>query len=299
MCLTVTLVLMSGSPAQAGIYKNIANGLALFDIQLVGQENVLGNGFDIFAFADYNNRTFDFGLMDLTLTGDVVGSVGYTMRGLPTASFSLNTGGAPMNYTFDFNSGVQDLLARGQVFVDIDTEINALGFYDQTFLISNRGSYDTDGFVVRDSGTLDFDAGPIVISGNIFIDILAAVTEPFYASCGTENPFSKITGRATKAVELQASADLLRSRLEAGHVLTDEEIATLINNTVIAAMLGGQPSDHLFDDLFLPEGILDAEKAALMGIDGIDFLTAPEPTSFVLLGAALAPLIPLRLRQRR
>ena len=297
ICLTAALVLGSGRMAQAKLFGDVANALSLFDIRVIGEENVLGDGFDITAFGSYNNRTFDFGLMDLTLTGNVVGTVGYTLRGIPTASFSLNTGGAPLNYTFDFNSGFQDLVATGDIFVDIDTEINALGFYDQTFLISNRGSYETDGFVVRDSGTLDFDAGPIVLSGNIFIDILAAITEPFYASTGTENPFAKITGRATKAAELQASADDLRNRLEAGQVLTDQEIATLINNTVIAAMLGEKPTDHLFDDLILPDGILDANRAALMDIEGADFLMIPEPTSLLLLAMLLPPLI--RLRRRR
>lgn len=297
MGLSITLVLMSGTPAQAKFFGKVANSLALFDVRVIGEQNVLGDGYEFTAFANYNNRTFDFGLMDLTLTGNVVGTVGYTMRGIPAASFSLNTGGAPLNYTFDFNSGVQDLLATGRVFVDIDTEINALGFYDQTFLISNRGTYQSDGFIVRDSGTLDFDAGPIVVSGNVFIDILAAVTEPFYAGTGTENPFSKLTGRATKAAELQASADGLRARLEAGQVLTDAEIATLINNTVIAAMLGGKPTDNLFDNLILPDGILDAGKAAMMDINGADLLPVPEPTSWVLLGLAVAPLI--RLRRRR
>jgi hypothetical protein len=130
----------------------------------------------------------------------------------------------------------------------------------------------------------------------VFIDILAAITEPFYASTGTVNPFSKLTGRATKEAELQSTADQLRDRLMAGEVLTDQEIATLINNTILAAMIGGRPTDNLFDDLILPEGLLDPEQASLAGIRTDSLATTPEPSSLALLTLSVLALSPRRRR---
>jgi hypothetical protein len=178
----------------------------------------------------------------------------------------------------------------------VRTQINALGFYDQQFQISNRGTFETDGYLVRDSGTLAFDAGPIDISGNIFIDAVAAVTEPFFVAAGTINPFSKLTGRATKAAELKASADELRSRIQAGEMLTDQEIATLVNNTILAAMLGGQPTDNLFDGLMLPDDLFSEGPTAVAGYYEAFAVPAPEPGTAL---GALAGLVLLARRRRR
>lgn len=289
-------IVCTASPAQAGIGKTLVRGLQEFGYQFSGERNNLGDGITINANAAYANRKFNFGLSDLTLNGVVSSSLELTRRGVPAAQFSLNTGNAPLSYNYRINTGAQDLQATGNVLINVNTSINALGFYDQTLQISNRGTYTTDGFVVRDSGTLAFDAGPVSLSGNVFVDVLAAATEPFFAASGTQNPFSKITGRATKAAELSRSADDLRARVQAGEVLSDEEIATLVNNTVLAAMLGGEPTDNLFDKYMLPPGIL-GEEPLQVDMEAVSPYLAPEPSSLGLLGLALA-LLPRALRRK-
>ena len=290
----VLLVMAAPVPAaHAGVFKDFAIGLSLFDVRLSGEHNLLGDGFTIRGDAFYNNRRFNFGLADLTLTGALRGSAGYTMRGLPAAEFTLDTGGSPLSYTFNFNSGIQDLTATGSVLVNINTDINALGFYDQSVQISNRGTFAIDGFGPSESGTLDFDVGPINVSGNILADTLAVLTEPFFAATGTVNPFEKFSSRATKAAELEKTSDELRARVIAGEVLSDQEIATLVNNTILAAVLGGEPSDHLFDDLMLPPDLLD-ELQADRAISDLTLMETPEPATWLMMSLAL-----LATRRRR
>lgn len=285
---TLMIVLAGAAPARAELYQDVARGLALLDFRFSGERNVLGDGITVNAGAVYNNREFDFGVAELTLTGQLGLSAGFTRRGIPGAEFSMSTGGTPLAYTFEINNGIQDLTANGRALIDISTDINALGFYDQTIQISNRGTFETDGFGPEDTGTLAFDVGPIDISGNIFADVLAAVTEPFFAANGVENPFAKFSDRATRLLEATKSIEELQARAAAGEYLTDAELSSLINNSIIAAVLGGKPSAHVLDDLLL-SGSEDTVIAARI-------VTVPEP---VAMTALLLPLaVCLRGRRR-
>lgn len=273
-------VALSAGAAQAELYRDVARGLSLFDFRFSGERNILGDGITVNADAFYNNRRFDFGFADLTLTGAIRGSAGFTKRGLPAFNFSLNSAGTPLSYTFNVNNGIQDLTATGSVLINMNTRINALGFYDQTLQISNRGQFATDGFGLVDSGTLDYDVGPINLSGNVFADAVAALTQPFYSATGTQNPFAKFTGKATKIAQLEKSSAELRARIQAGEVLSDKEIATLVNNSVVAAMLGAQPSENLFAGLLIPPGLLDPSSPQPAGLA---LAQVPEPSSLALL----------------
>ncbi len=276
--LSAVVALSCAVPAKANFLGSVARGLSLFDFQFAGERNVLGDGYNVNAVASYNNRTFDFGPAELTLSGAVRLSGGYTTRGLPRFNFAATTLGTPLSYTLDFNNGIQEYTATGSVLVNIDTKINALGFYDQTFQISNRGTADISGFLLVDEESLDSDIGPIVISGNIYVDAIAALTEPFFTATGTTNPFVKITGKATKTAELNKTADDLRARLAAGESLSGDEMGVLVNNTIMAALLGGQPSGNLFDGLLVPDGLLSEN-----GTPAYDVTLLPEPSTLILL----------------
>lgn len=283
---SVVMVLLAGAlPARAELYKDVARGLALLDFQFSGERNVLGDGITINANAFYdgtNTGRFDFGVAELTLVGRISSSAGFTRRGIPGADFTLNTGGTPLNYAFRTTNGIADVAATGSVLINIDTEINALGFYNQTLQISNRGTFETSGAALGggDSGTLAFDIGPIDVTGNVFADILASLTQPFFTATGTENPFAQFSGQAAKLALANKTVEDLQARAAAGEVLTDQELATLINNSIIAAVLGGTPSSKLFDELMLPEGLIDPKT----GVANARIAPAPEPATFALLG---------------
>jgi len=296
-CMTLALigaVLAPAAVANAGLQQDLRIGLNLFDYQFGFQRNVLGDGWDFQAVAFYGGQTYDMGVAQLTLgatsSSTVRLSAGYTTRGLPAANFSLLTDGAPLSYTLDANYGFQDFTATGDILVNVDTRINALGFYDQTFQISNRGTYETDGFGPTDSGTLDFDVGPIVVSGNVFVDIAAALTQPFFTATGTENPLAKLSQQATKITGLENVDDIV-AKGNAGQTLSEEEVGKLVNNTILSAMIGSEPSADIFDSLMVPADLFEKGGDPTLANP---MLTVPEPATVGLLALALAFFPPRR-----
>jgi len=295
---TIAILILAGTllpitTARAGLQKNVLLGLNLFDYRFNLNRNILGDGWDFTASAFYGGQTYRTGLADLTLSGaSSTLSAGYTLRGLPSARFSFVTSD-PLSYTLNANYGLQDVVAQGSILIDIETNINALGFYDQVFQISNRGEYTTDGLGPTDAGTLDFDVGPIVISGNIYADILAALTEPFFAATGTENPFAKFSQRATKVASATDTIEALTAQAASGESLTDAQVGVLVNNTILAAMLGEEPSSHLFDDAFVPSGVL---SEAIEGQNDALTTPVPEPATLAFMALAMAAFYPRRRR---
>lgn len=285
---------LAAAPAQAGIGKQVIRSLELMDFRFSGERNFLGDGVTLNTFANWNNRRFDFGNYDLTLTGSMAASAGFTRRGIPEFQFQLNTFQAPVSYTLDFHTGFQDWTASGSFLANVDTRVNALGFYNQVFHISNRGTFETDGFLMRDTQPLDYDIGPITISGNVYVDAVAALTQPFFSASGTENPFAKISGRSQKEIQARSTRDALLSRMSAGEILSDTEMNTLVNNVILSAMLGGRPPDDLFGDLIIPPGLLSADAPMILGdamIPGVSVQQVPEPAALglMLLGMGLIP----------
>ena len=287
-------------PAQtvlADLPGELLNGLTLLDYRPNGKygsyftKNYLGQGWDFDTTAVYTGQTYRFGLADLTL-GDTSASAvrvsaGYTLRGLPSARFSAKTSN-PLSYTFKANYGAQDLTATGSALIDVDTTINALGFYDMTFQISNRGTYETSGFVGADKGTLAFDAGPIVVSGNIYADLLAAITQPFFTATATENPFAKFSQKSARVAG--EAIDLTASSLDLSN-LNGNQVGQLVNNTIVAALLGQEPNSDLFSNVLMPDGLLtDTSQAQYLNL----FEQVPEPAMLGLMTLGLVLCGPRR-----
>lgn len=287
-------------PAQADVPGKILFGLNQLGYQSQITRNFLGDGYEFQSVAPYSGRTFHLGLADLSLGRNSPATVqltsGYTTRFLPEAHFSLTTLGAPLGYTFDFNNGIQDFVATGTVRFDITTRINALGFYDKTVQISNRGTYSTDGFGPTEGGSLDSDIGPINISGNIYADIAAILTQPFFDATGTENPFAKFSLEATKiAGDVETVTDLM-AQASTSLALGGDDVGKLVNNGILSALLGKSlPTSKLFDDMVIPAPLLKELMANESSMRQRFAYTTPEPTSVALLalGGALC-LLPLR-----
>ena len=263
-----------------GVLGGVVQGFELFDYNFSGERNLLGNGWTINANAFYNNRTFDFGNADLTLSGVSNISAGYTLRGIPALTLRADSGSTPMIYDFKINTGVQDFQATGSVLYSIESEINALGFYDTQMQISNRGTYRADGMGIEDRGTLDYDIGPIDMSGNLFADAVAAITQPFFTAAGQENPFSKFSAQAARTAELKSDVEELRARIEAGELLSDDDMAKLVNDTIASALLSGESiNQNLFDGMF------SGDTAVSFNLQAV-----PEPASALLLILGTAAL---------
>lgn len=293
----VLAVMVPVTSAQAGVWGAVARGFEAFGYDFNGERNYLGNGWDINLNTYYSGQTYNFGFAELTLgEGSVTPSniqVGYTMRGIPSAHFSWDTGGQALPYTFKVNNGIQDFSASGSMLVDVSTDINVLGFYDTHVQISNRADSTTDGFFANEDGNLDFDLGPIDVSGNIYADALAAITQPIWTAAGTENPFTQFSSAASKVADLNETIDQLRARIESGEILTDEEMSKLVNATLLSSIITGDSSKgNLLSELLTPVDetkATSAQPASLLN-------EAPEPTTMLLLFGPAAAFV---LRRRR
>ncbi len=283
-------VMLPAATARADLQGNLLRGLNLLDYQFDLSKNVLGQGYDFSTAAFYNSRIFRLGLAELTLGDGLPTTVrmqtGYTTRGLPSARFSLSTIGQPLNYTLDANYGFQDFVAQGSMLLNVDTRVNALGFYDLTLQISNRGSYVTDGFGPTEDGSLDFDIGPIVISGNIYADAVAAITQPFFEATGTQNPFFKFSQTATKVAAFTETIEDVQARISAGEPISSDDAGKLVSNTVLAALLGEDPSATLFESLLLPSA-LQQESLLQAPVAADRAMPVPEPGTVCLLALGL------------
>lgn len=270
-------------------WARIAVTLNDFDTGLSVRRNAISQGYDVTLSNSYNERRFDFGLSDLTLTGASTTQINLSKRLLPSIDLRSSTQGAPMAYDFNINTGLQDINATGRVSWDNKASINALGFYDLKIDISNRGTFKTNGYADVDSGTTDTDLGPINISGNVFIDLLAVITEPLYQAANQPNPFSKISGRAARSAIDQLATDAIRAKIANGELLTDDEIDSVISASLLASILGEE----------IPG--LDLSAAQLQGLTATDGAqnqvarTVPEPITLVLLAG---PLLLIRRARR-
>lgn len=271
---------------QAEVWRDVVRGMNLLDYNFDAERNYFGKGWDLSATAVYTGQQYDFGFAELSLGSGVSRfDMGYTLRGIPKAEFSWTTGGTALPYTLSFNNGIQDFqTVSGSILIDVNTEVNMLGFYDTQIQISNRGTYGTDGFLADQEGDLAFDVGPIDVSGNVFADALAAVTQPFWTAANTENPFTKFSQTATKTAQATATVEELRARIEAGDILTDEEMAQLVNSTLVAAILKG---DSVDSDLFKGLSFPTKESASPLLVADI----VPEPaTALLVLGFGVLAL---------
>jgi MYXO-CTERM domain-containing protein len=148
----------------------------------------------------------------------------------------------PVEYNFWVFTGAQDVSIEGQASIEAEVLVNALGFYEIDAFVSNRGEFEIDGLLYSDAGTLDFDLGPISLSGNIFADAVAAVTAPLFLPNDTSNPMAVFSGRA-KLQDQMKRRDELVARIEAGEVLSDEEMNEIITTSMLESVLGGSGSD--------------------------------------------------------
>lgn len=326
LCMSLGTVWAWGSPAEAQFYRSLVRGLARASAptapsaERFGQFRIspvpLSDGWRLDWNRSFGPDAFgrpnriDVGLYQVTLNnGQTVVQAEYSRGILPQVSFFSNTPEA-IDYSVRFNTGFQDFeINNAELAWTTQWNVNRLGFYDYQLSASHRGEFEWDGFELVDTGTLDFDIGPINLSGNVIADALALVTQPFFDSTGATNPFAAFSGRATKRIEVARTVDGILSRVEAGDVLTEADMDELIEATVIAAALDQTLPDFSFLSRESFASTLDAINGSILGNDvasvgngGTDssglqrMMMIPEPATSMLMMMTVGMLIVCRRR---
>jgi hypothetical protein len=272
-------------------------------ITLTDRSGTFPGGIAASSTATYTGQQLDFGMVSLTL-GSVTNpstlafSFEAAKRLGPQAEFHVQTLGNPLEYNLDVNTGFQKFNAVGSADMNANMVINPLGFYDFDVFISNRGTFTSSGVLSEEDGTLDFDAGPINVSGNIFVDALALITEPLFSAAGQENPFTQFSGRATQESVLTEIVNSLKDKVDAGQALTDKDMADLVDATVLAAVFGlPMPDTSFLNDADVQGVELEPGEAGLL-LNGTATASVPEPTPLVLLCSGTAVWFAARRRTR-
>ncbi len=288
------------SPARAGMFEGVLDTLRFAGFAVDSTHFELTNTSVATVASVLQGNTIDLGDFDFALAGPVSAVVETGGRRIPEIGLTLSTGlfnlnpnrvvtvgpPQPLLYTLNFDSGTNDTTVSGNLLFDLRAKINTFGSYDLQFQTSNRETTTIDGrFEDFPIGDADFDIGPIDIEGNIFADILATLTDPFFDAAGLENIFAEFSGRTFREQESLKTIDGLRAKIDAGGTLSGDELATVAAMQFMSNILG----DELPSLSFLERGLLESGQA----LDGVN--SVPEPTSGLLLAAGSLAL----LRRRR
>ncbi len=301
--MSLAIVLGCVSPASAGLFEEVADGLRFSGFILDADYNRLTDSTRAVAAANFQGNNIDFGVFDIAVNGPVTLAVEEHFRGVPELSFTLSTGlttvnpngdlaigpAQPLTYLLNFDSGTSETTINGNFLFDTRVNINQFGSYDFRFAFSNRETTTVRGrFDAADGSTLDFDFGPIDVEGNVFADLLAAVTDPIFQATGFENIFAQFSGQVLRRQENDAFLSDLQARLESGGLLTEREAAELTARSVVASVLG----DPFADETFIAEALASFEESAVAGASSFQ---VPEPGA----GLLLAGLVLSTVRRRR
>lgn len=269
------LALTTGvSTSRADIFENILLGLTETGFNFVGNENLLSGGADLVVTRTFNGETLDFGATELTLFGTPTFTFSTGGRGLQVMDFSLNTANQPLRYTLISDAGSQRTAINGSFLMDLTGSINSFGFYDLTLDVSSRQDVTQDGRFSGETFENDFDLGPISVRGNMFADLLGALTDPVFQILGVENFFYSFSG----AARFQDQLDQLG--------LAGLDLGSLTGSLFgDPAALGGLSKS--INDMHLAAGQLDAMTTDPS--QGQRLAAVPEPATLMLLlaGGAL------------
>ena len=241
----------------------------------------------------------DAGLGQTQLTG-LHQRIGFTTALMPELFIQTETGQRgfnqftglttfskePVQYRVTFNGGVQNFEWAGNMGIDADARINVMGFYDVKFQLTNVGSFTADGLAVQDEQVTDFDIGPIDVSGQIGMDLLASLLQAGGASPADVPP--RILSGASQRGK---TVDEILAELEAGQEISSEEAQFLIQQMFIQAIasdplgtrMNGLPSEVPgFEGLTLDASAGDNDEGSG------DVAAVPEPGTLLLLLLAAA-----------
>jgi len=293
----VAVIAFLSPPARAGRFEDLLDGLRVSGVTLGADHSNVSNSTIAAAGTTFNGNTIDFGDFELTLAGPVAAVVERGGRAIPTLDVILSTGRLnvnpnrvvtvgdpqPMGYNLHLDTGTNETNISGNVLLDARTSVNRYGSYDLRLQLSNRQTTEIRGhFDGGSPSNLDFDLGPIDVEGNIFADVLATVTDPFFESAGVENVFALFSGRTFREAKTENEVNALRAAVEAGRTLTESQLARLSTLSLVADVLGDDFPDVSFASARLPDP--DAPASATRTSAGS---IVPEPATVLLLAMCL------------
>lgn len=275
--------LTAAVPARADLFRDIGLGLSYAGFNVEGRRNPLSQGADVLINNNFIGESFNFGIGELRMQGPVSLQVSAGRRWVDTLDVSLSTAlsrdltPAPLAYSLTADVGGQEMAVTGSVLIDADLSVNGFGFYELNVDYSSRQTVDREGRFSNSSDNYDFDFGPIVVEGNIYADILAVLTAPFFEVTGIFNPFLSFSGREQLKQAMDASLAEMRAHLAAGAQVD----ALVLPATIVGPLPLGQSA--------VTAGALAAQGGAVV----------PEPAVVVLMLLGIPLLLVRRFRRAR
>jgi len=284
-------VCLPAQHARGGVWNEVLVGLDYAGFAFAGDYNPLSDGHTLTTVRNFQATPIDLGFVDLTLNGPVGATVTTSnrfVRGVDFA-FSAGTPDAPLSYVYTADIGANEVQIGGSQVLGLNGSINEWGWYDLRFQFSSRQEILSTGrFANSDGEFIDYDIGPINISGNLFADLLATITDPFYEAAGYENIFALFSGRTMREDALASTVSGLQAKVASGASLTEKEVSDLVQMAIESRIHG----DDVPDLSFLQES-MNLEQPSRMVLSSSHTPPVPEPATLLLL---LAPLAALRRR---
>ncbi len=277
------------SVARADEFRDIGIGLAYAGFNIEGYENRLSGGADFRISRNFIGNPLDFGAWDMTFQGPISLEMSTGGRLVPQLDIDLTTAltsrstAVPLSYEFNYDVVGQSVRIPGTLLIDAGFSLDRLGFYDLELTCSSRQEISREGRFADDTGTSDFDIGPINISGNIYADALALITQPIFNKTGHANPFASLSGTSSFSDLLTTSADAAQKSLASGDNPVAQDQSTLLATVPLDGRFQGR-SD-----------VLDL-RVSPAAVDGVGGGAVPEPTVLLLMLLALPTVIRRRPR---
>lgn len=273
------------STARADLIADLPAGLNAIGVDVRGRHNIASGGIDLLVSRDFLGNPIDFGAADLAIEGPVSFDLSTGGRIIPGIELTFSTAidgdstPTPLSYVFHSDAGSQQTDVSGSLLIDAGLNVNKFGYYRVNLSYSSRQHVTRAGRFATDDATNDFDIGPVSLSGNLYADGLAFLTQPLFSATDTMNIFSTFSGADSLSQRLLSSADAARLQLASGSATDTRDAAARATRL------------HVFEDRF--SDVRAETNTTSAGLSNISVV--PEPTVLLLMLLGL----PAILRRRR
>ncbi len=170
------VISLGASQAQGSLIRPVWRGLAIAGFETQLQRDLLQDGWNFTFAQNFIDKKFDFGNIELTVSGPIVGGASVGLRGIPEVEMFIQTPATTqLVYSLLADTGPNQVVVEDATFIiDQHFKINALGFYTLELSIEGEGEIASTG-PWGDQDDLNFEVGPIKIRGHILVDLINAI----------------------------------------------------------------------------------------------------------------------------